>query len=96
MISFQDEDGPSLNALVDAALESNDSKKAFVDEESIVYGPVVARPEKIVCVGLSYRRHAKEVNLPIPKQPVLFSKFPPVQTTSFSTALRLSATFPGT
>jgi 2-keto-4-pentenoate hydratase/2-oxohepta-3-ene-1,7-dioic acid hydratase in catechol pathway len=72
---LQDEDGPSLNALVEAACESSGSEKVFVDEQSMVYGPVVTRPEKIVCVGLNYRRHAKEVGLPIPKQPVLFSKF---------------------
>jgi 2-keto-4-pentenoate hydratase/2-oxohepta-3-ene-1,7-dioic acid hydratase in catechol pathway len=70
---LQNEDGPSLNALVDAALQSD--KCEFVDEQSIVYGPVLAHPEKIVCVGLNYRRHAKEVNLPIPQQPVLFSKY---------------------
>ena len=72
---LQNEDGPSLNALVEAALQSNYWKRALVDERSIEYGPVVTRPEKIVCVGLNYRRHAQEVNLPIPQQPVLFSKF---------------------
>src|SRR5579864_7640072 len=72
---LQDEDGPSLNAVVDAALQSDHTKKAFVDEQSIEYGPVVTRPEKIVCVGLNYRRHAKEVNMAIPSQPVLFNKF---------------------
>jgi 2-keto-4-pentenoate hydratase/2-oxohepta-3-ene-1,7-dioic acid hydratase in catechol pathway len=72
---LQDEDGPSLNALVSAALESGAARAAFVREESIEYGPVVIRPEKIVCVGLNYRRHAKEVNMAIPAQPVLFSKY---------------------
>jgi len=72
---LQNEDGPSLNALVDAALRSNFAEEAVVEEPGIAYGPVVTRPEKIVCVGLNYRRHAKEVNLPIPQQPVLFSKF---------------------
>ena len=72
---LQDEDGPSLNALVSAALESGAARAAFLNEESIEYGPVVARPEKIVCVGLNYRRHAKEVNMPIPNQPVLFNKY---------------------
>ena len=72
---LQDEDGPSLNALVDAAPKSGAAQSAFVSEESIEYGPVVTRPEKIVCVGLNYRRHAKEVNLPIPNQPVLFNKY---------------------
>jgi 2-keto-4-pentenoate hydratase/2-oxohepta-3-ene-1,7-dioic acid hydratase in catechol pathway len=60
---------------VDAALKSTTTRAAFVSEADIEYGPIVTRPEKIVCVGLNYRRHAKEVNLPIPAQPVLFSKF---------------------
>lgn len=72
---LQEEDGPSLNALVSSALKSSVAQPAFVDERSIEYGPVVTRPEKIVCVGLNYRRHAKEVNMAIPKQPVLFSKY---------------------
>ena len=72
---LQSEDGPSLNALVDAALQSDHCQSAFLDEESIVFAPLLGCPEKIVCVGLNYRKHAKEVNLPIPKQPVLFSKF---------------------
>ncbi len=72
---LQNEDGPSLNALVEAALQSRAARAAFVEEAGVEYGPVVTRPEKIVCVGLNYRRHAKEINLPIPSHPVLFSKF---------------------
>lgn len=72
---LQHEDGPSLNALVDAALKSRAAQKAFVKEETIEYGPLVNNPEKIVCVGLNYRRHAQEIGQPIPKEPVLFSKF---------------------
>jgi len=72
---LQNEDGPSLNALVDAALKSNSARSAFIKEEGIEYGPVVTHPEKIVCVGLNYRKHAQETGAQIPKQPVLFSKF---------------------
>lgn len=72
---LQQEDGPSLNALVDAALKSNSVRSAFVKEEGVEYGPVVVHPEKIVCVGLNYRKHAQEINMPVPKAPVLFSKF---------------------
>ena len=72
---LQHEDGPALNALVDAALKSSAAKSAFLKEESIEYGPVVTRPEKIVCVGLNYRKHAQEIGMPIPKEPVLFNKF---------------------
>jgi 2-keto-4-pentenoate hydratase/2-oxohepta-3-ene-1,7-dioic acid hydratase in catechol pathway len=32
------------------------------------------RPSKIVCVGLNYRRHAAEVNKPLPAEPLLFIK----------------------
>ncbi len=72
---LQNQDGPSLNALVDAAAKSKPAQKAFLKEDSIKYGPIVTHPEKIVCVGLNYRQHAIEIGAPIPKQPVLFNKF---------------------
>lgn len=34
------------------------------------------RPSKIVCVGLNYTDHAAEIGAKIPKEPVLFAKFP--------------------
>jgi len=72
---LQREEGASVQAVVEAAMKSNAARRLFLKEENIDYGPVVTRPEKIVCVGLNYRRHAKEVGMPIPPQPVLFSKF---------------------
>jgi 2-keto-4-pentenoate hydratase/2-oxohepta-3-ene-1,7-dioic acid hydratase in catechol pathway len=32
-------------------------------------------PPKVICVGLNYRDHAAESGAPIPREPVLFSKF---------------------
>jgi 2-keto-4-pentenoate hydratase/2-oxohepta-3-ene-1,7-dioic acid hydratase in catechol pathway len=32
-------------------------------------------PPKIICVGLNYRDHAAESGAPIPKEPILFSKY---------------------
>lgn len=32
-------------------------------------------PEKIICVGLNYRRHAAESGMAVPTTPVIFSKF---------------------
>ncbi|MHB8204423.1 MAG: twin-arginine translocation signal domain-containing protein, partial [Desulfomonilaceae bacterium] len=72
---LQKEEGPSLNAVVDAALKSNAASTAFMKEGSVEYGPAVTRPEKIICVGLNYRRHAKEVGMEFPSQPVLFNKY---------------------
>ena len=34
------------------------------------------RPTKIVCVGRNYREHAKELNNPMPEEPLLFLKAP--------------------
>jgi 2-keto-4-pentenoate hydratase/2-oxohepta-3-ene-1,7-dioic acid hydratase in catechol pathway len=72
---LQHDEGASVQAVVEAAMKSNLAQKLFLKEENIQYGPLVTRPEKIICVGLNYRRHAQEVKLPIPKQPVLFNKY---------------------
>jgi len=37
-------------------------------------GPPVARPSKIVCIGLNYAKHAKETNAAMPAEPILFFK----------------------
>jgi len=37
-------------------------------------GSPIARPSKIVCIGLNYADHAKETNAPIPPEPVIFMK----------------------
>ena len=47
----------------------------FLREDQIVYAPCVTNPEKILCVGLNYRKHATEAQMPLPISPVLFSKF---------------------
>lgn len=36
--------------------------------------PPVARPSKIICVGLNYREHAAETASPLPTEPMLFAK----------------------
>jgi 2-keto-4-pentenoate hydratase/2-oxohepta-3-ene-1,7-dioic acid hydratase in catechol pathway len=36
----------------------------------------IDRPGKIVCVGLNYRDHAEEQGAELPKEPLLFAKFP--------------------
>jgi ureidoglycolate lyase len=37
-------------------------------------GPPVANVPKLICIGLNYADHAKESNLPIPAEPVVFMK----------------------
>lgn len=55
-------------------------KGALADARSLstveLLAPLPRRPGKIVAVGLNYRRHAAEGGQPIPKDPILFAKFP--------------------
>lgn len=43
-------------------------------EECVRIGAPIANIGKLVCVGLNYADHAKESNLPVPSEPVLFMK----------------------
>ena len=43
-------------------------------DSSVRLGPCIARPSKIVCIGLNYADHAKESGADIPKEPILFFK----------------------
>lgn len=45
-----------------------------VVEPSTRLGSVVARPSKIICIGLNYVDHCLETNAPIPTEPILFFK----------------------
>lgn len=38
------------------------------------WGSCVARPGKVVCIGLNYRDHAAESGMPIPAEPIVFLK----------------------
>jgi 2-keto-4-pentenoate hydratase/2-oxohepta-3-ene-1,7-dioic acid hydratase in catechol pathway len=43
-------------------------------EASARLGPPIARPSKIVCIGLNFRDHAAETGAAIPPEPVIFFK----------------------
>jgi 2-keto-4-pentenoate hydratase/2-oxohepta-3-ene-1,7-dioic acid hydratase in catechol pathway len=49
----------------------NDIKKL---EDSVVLDSPVARPSKIVCIGLNYADHARETKAQPPPEPVIFMK----------------------
>ncbi len=63
-----------LDALPELRAAAADERDP-ADAAGLRLGPPTPRPGKIVCVGLNYRRHAKETGNPIPSHPVLFSKF---------------------
>ncbi|MEU6792373.1 fumarylacetoacetate hydrolase family protein [Nonomuraea wenchangensis] len=59
-------------ARVRAALDRGDLP--IVAEENLRVGAPVARPGKIVCIGLNYRDHAAESGAEPPAEPVVFMK----------------------
>jgi len=48
---------------------------ALIPEAQVRFGPALTRPEKILCMGLNYRKHIAEVKAPMPTSPTFFSKF---------------------
>jgi 2-keto-4-pentenoate hydratase/2-oxohepta-3-ene-1,7-dioic acid hydratase in catechol pathway len=69
---LQDGDADRLEQLVSRAKSSG---AGVVAEASIKHGRLFAKPGKIVCVGLNYRQHAKEIGMQPPRVPPLFSKY---------------------
>jgi 2-keto-4-pentenoate hydratase/2-oxohepta-3-ene-1,7-dioic acid hydratase in catechol pathway len=47
----------------------------FIPIDKAQFGPCVTHPEKIIGVGLNYRKHAAETGATPPAQPSLFTKF---------------------
>lgn len=57
-----------------AALADIDPSNLPAHDGDSRYGPCIAHPGKIVCIGLNYSDHARESKLPIPEEPVVFLK----------------------
>ena len=66
--------GDAMLERVRAAIESPTRRDLPLDEVKLT-APLL-QPSKIVAVGLNYIDHCKEANLPVPGEPVLFTKWP--------------------
>ena len=51
----------------------NEEKLPLINDGQRVGSPI-ARPSKILCIGLNYAKHAKETGAAIPTEPILFMK----------------------
>jgi 2,4-diketo-3-deoxy-L-fuconate hydrolase len=54
-------------------IESEKEKLPKLSKDIRLASPV-ARPSKLICIGLNYADHAKETNAQIPKEPIIFFK----------------------
>ncbi|MFF4259325.1 fumarylacetoacetate hydrolase family protein [Streptomyces sp. NPDC001663] len=59
----------------DWAGRAADSDGRRVPAADVSYAPVVPHPNKIVCLGLNYATHIKEMGRPTPTHPTLFAKY---------------------
>ncbi len=65
----------SLNFETLQKIKKIDSSKLPLINQNERLGSCVTKPSKFIGIGLNYIDHAKEQNLPIPKEPIIFSKF---------------------
>ncbi|WP_068773840.1 fumarylacetoacetate hydrolase family protein [Paenibacillus sp. FJAT-26967] len=65
----------ALQKLVDALPESSANEPYLLEESSLMFCSSVPNPDKIICVGLNYQKHAEETKAAVPEHPILFNKF---------------------
>lgn len=54
-------------------LKTNQSSLSEIPSNSRIGSPI-ARPSKIICIGLNYRKHAEEAGMAVPEVPIIFMK----------------------
>jgi 2-keto-4-pentenoate hydratase/2-oxohepta-3-ene-1,7-dioic acid hydratase in catechol pathway len=60
-------------ARLEEFVKANQGKLIAIDPGERLGAPI-ARPSKIICIGLNYVDHARETNAPIPTEPIIFMK----------------------
>jgi 2,4-diketo-3-deoxy-L-fuconate hydrolase len=63
-----------LSDTVLSILRSIDTSQLPIITGSQRYGPPVSGVGKFIAIGLNYSDHAEEANMPVPKEPIVFSK----------------------
>ena len=72
---IKDFDPETLNFETLEKIRTIDKSKLSVLESNLRVGACVSKPSKFIGIGLNFKDHAEEQNLPIPKEPIIFSKF---------------------
>jgi 2-keto-4-pentenoate hydratase/2-oxohepta-3-ene-1,7-dioic acid hydratase in catechol pathway len=74
VLSFLEGVEPEAKQRLEDLLAKPPAESVFPLHQVKLLAPI-PRPPKIICIGLNYRDHAIESNLPIPTIPVVFTKF---------------------
>tara|TARA_Y100001970_G_scaffold178960_1_gene217845 strand:- start:413 stop:1261 length:849 start_codon:yes stop_codon:yes gene_type:complete len=65
----------TLNFNIIKKIEKTDILSLPKLDPKLRIGACVSKPSKFLGIGLNFKDHAEEQNLPIPKEPIIFSKF---------------------
>lgn len=65
----------SLEGVAGLRAHGENALEAAIPIGSLALEAPLDRPEKIICIGLNYRRHAAELKMSVPTTPVVFAKF---------------------
>ncbi|KAK7473982.1 hypothetical protein BaRGS_00032320 [Batillaria attramentaria] len=58
-----------------AARNAVSSGHFILKRENVKVLAPITNPEKVLCVGMNYKDHCEEQGVPVPEEPVIFSKF---------------------
>jgi 2,4-didehydro-3-deoxy-L-rhamnonate hydrolase len=64
--------GDGLQRLADLVASKGSTLDSVPETER--WAAPVARPGKVICIGLNYSDHAKESGMPVPEEPIVFLK----------------------
>ncbi len=72
---INDFDPSTLNFETLEKIKKLDLNALPVLDSNLRIGACVSKPSKFIGIGLNFKDHAEEQNLPIPNEPIIFSKF---------------------
>lgn len=77
IIALFDKSDATLEAAATAAEAALADEASFsISESSVKLLAPIYDPEKVICVGMNYADHCSEQGIAIPKEPLLFNKWP--------------------
>ena len=66
--------GASMIEFIERGGSPEPGEETVALDEARLHAPV-ARPEKVICIGLNYEDHAAETGAEIPEKPIIFAKY---------------------
>ena len=58
-----------------AVEQAKSQGQGIISRSDVLLKAPIYNPEKLICIGLNYIDHCTEQNVPVPVEPVIFSKF---------------------